>query len=104
MAKPRNVTIIPSDNGGLAVEIGCKCIVFTCPAIAFQELQRYYDDPEGVEKEYAERHKWYDGSPTPPPLATAGYEEPERYQVPGHTAGRAQMAGMAAEAIGHPGR
>jgi hypothetical protein len=40
------------------VEVGCKKLVFSCAALALEALRRYYDDPEGVEKEYIERYKW----------------------------------------------
>jgi hypothetical protein len=80
MAKPRVVQIVPSDNEGVFVHVGCKILVFSCAALALEALKRYYDDPEGVEKEYLGRYKWAEQPSAPhfqlPGIGGIGLREP----------------------------
>ena len=41
---------------GYIVKIGCQKVVFTKRKKLLKELARYWDDPDGVEKEYLNKH------------------------------------------------
>jgi len=47
-----NVNITHTINGGCVVKVGCCKAVFTDHNAMLIALKEYYDDPEGMEKEY----------------------------------------------------
>lgn len=52
----RTITITPVLNGWV-VNIGCTVVVFEDIKKLCGEIQRYYKNPEGVEKEYQKNRK-----------------------------------------------
>lgn len=51
MKPPRDITIKPVLNG-YVVQVGCQVLAFNSRSDLLHELQRYFEDPEGVEKAY----------------------------------------------------
>ena len=51
----KDLTIKKKMNG-FAVEIGCQELVFESKRKMLDELGRYIDDPEAVEKEYTDKY------------------------------------------------
>jgi len=46
------------DNGAVLMTVGCKTLGFASYEIALTELTRYYQNPKGVEAEYAAKYEW----------------------------------------------
>lgn len=57
------VTLQILDNGAVLMQVGCKSLGFASYEIALTELTRYYQNPKGVEREYAERYGWPTAAP-----------------------------------------
>ena len=51
----RNLTIKKVMNG-FSVKVGCQDVVFRSKKKLLNELSRYIDDPDGVEKEYIKKY------------------------------------------------
>lgn len=50
---------------GFIVKVGCKTFVAPSWELVSDQLGRYFKDPEGTEKAYAERYGWNKAVPAP---------------------------------------
>lgn len=53
-AMKHTIVIEPSANGGFHVSIGCCHLTYTDPSEMVQDLRRFLENPELVEREYLE--------------------------------------------------
>ncbi len=52
---PYEIRITPSKNGGFIVNVGCCTCVYTSVMEMLEELTKYLESPQQVEKEYNNR-------------------------------------------------
>ena len=50
-----NIHIMPTENQGFVVEVGCRRFAFENKNSLLRALRQYFDNPEEVEKEIAEK-------------------------------------------------